>query len=279
VTNQPRFSAGPEPGYGGGVGGSGASVSGAQADPELRVRLNAATREFSCRELGELTGISHETARRYLDGRGPGIVFIKRLCETLNISADWLLLGRGSPVYRPGVPIDRPDAPVDVALEELSRHLGQLHRDLARAGEEPAGGAGTTKPAKPTTHGGSRARDITSPAPHTPLHPEVRDEDFVDPFAAAGVPRAVPPPLRGQREPAVSPIRLVLGPANGQQLSVAPDAAAEILVMLDRNGKARLAVSGRSEGGAHLYRRVFDRVYRWVRSGECDESTEAGRGV
>ena len=241
MNQQPRSPTGPKPGGGGGGG-----EPPAQADPELLARLSAATREFSCRELGELTGMSHETARRYLDGRSPGIVFITRLCEALSISADWLLLGRGSPVYHPDVPIGQMDTPVDEVLDTLGNRLRRLHDDVAR---------GDAGPARQTL-----------------------DEDFVDPFAEEGAAlRAlipVPLPLA-----APMPIRLVLGPANGQQLVVPHGTGSEIMVALGQDGKARVADAAAGDAGAQRYRRVSLRVYRWVRSGEFDESTEAGRGV
>ncbi len=120
------------------------SESSAQNDPALHRRLLAVTRDFNLRELSELTGVSQETVRRYQEGRGPSLAFIKRVSDVLGISADWLLLGRGSPVFRTNVPVGQMDSTVDEVLDGLSRYLKRLHMELAIAGgglHPPAAGA------------------------------------------------------------------------------------------------------------------------------------------
>lgn len=55
--------------------------------------------------------------RRYLEGKGLSVSYLKKLCDTLGISVDWLLLKRGSPVYRLSVPLGQMDSSVDQRLK------------------------------------------------------------------------------------------------------------------------------------------------------------------
>jgi transcriptional regulator with XRE-family HTH domain len=69
---------------------------------ELNDRINSIVAGLSFRELAELTGLNAETIRRYVRGADPSVAFIARLCEVFELSAEWLLFGRG--------PRDREDA-------------------------------------------------------------------------------------------------------------------------------------------------------------------------
>jgi transcriptional regulator with XRE-family HTH domain len=65
----------------------------------LHERLHIACRGLSVREVADITGLNHETVRRYLNGTVPSISFVANLAIALAISSDWLLLGLG-PIYR-----------------------------------------------------------------------------------------------------------------------------------------------------------------------------------
>lgn len=236
--------------------------SSAQADPALHQRLRAVTRDFSHRELAELTGVSLETARRYNEGRGPSVAYIKKLCDALGISADWVLLGRGSPVYRPGVPLGQMDSSVDEVLDGLSRYLKRLHLELARAGTgmQPGGTGGQVE----ASLSASLHADLVNP----PVR-EVPMDQFADPFAdPLTEPVRIAPPTEPAAKPAATiQVRLVLGPFNGRQLSLPVGTIGEILVRLDASGEAALDMAeAEPEAERHRYRRVFDRVYRWIGS-------------
>jgi len=230
--------------------------SSVQADPALHQRLRAVTKDFSHRELAELTGVSLETSRRYSEGRGPSVAYLKRLCDAVGISADWLLLGRGSPVYRPGIPTTRFDSSVDEVLEGLSRYLKRLHQELARAAIEMQAGVEEEDAAKAARTEGALV---------LPAEVEIPLGEFTDPFAeqshVLGPEEAAA--VKGPA-PAIQ-VRLVLGPANGVQLRLPSDGRAEILVRVDSPGEAQLLNDEDPwVGECQRYRRVFDRVYRWV---------------
>lgn len=61
----------------------------------LHRRLEQVLGGYTYKAIGELTGISTETARRYMLGQTPGAEFLATLCEKLNINAEWLLSGEG----------------------------------------------------------------------------------------------------------------------------------------------------------------------------------------
>lgn len=63
----------------------------------LHDRLREVLRGRSVREVSDITNVHPETVRRYLGGASPSCDFLGRLCSTLGIDADWLLMGVGAP--------------------------------------------------------------------------------------------------------------------------------------------------------------------------------------
>jgi len=61
----------------------------------LHERIHEVVGDRSYRAIGDLTSHHPETIRRYLSGQAPGIEFLAALCHKLDVSADWLLTGRG----------------------------------------------------------------------------------------------------------------------------------------------------------------------------------------
>ncbi|MBA4028581.1 MAG: hypothetical protein C0475_05520 [Planctomyces sp.] len=58
--------------------------------------MSEITQGLSYRRIGQITRHNHETVRRYMTKQVPSVEFVRALCTSLNISADWLLLGRGA---------------------------------------------------------------------------------------------------------------------------------------------------------------------------------------
>jgi len=65
------------------------------SESPLHERLRAAVGNRSYRHVAELTGTNHESVRRYLSGQAPSVEFLATLCNTLGLSSDWLIAGRG----------------------------------------------------------------------------------------------------------------------------------------------------------------------------------------
>lgn len=59
-----------------------------------RLRIAAGSRTY--RQLGDLTGTNHETVRRYMLGQAPSAEFLAAVCGSLDINAQWLLVGAGA---------------------------------------------------------------------------------------------------------------------------------------------------------------------------------------
>lgn len=95
----------------------------------LHDRINEVVRGLSFREVADITGLNAETIRRYVRGADPSVAFITRLCEAFDLSAEWLLHGRG--------PRNRDDA-VEHAL--CSAGYGLLFAALADRLENRAEG-------------------------------------------------------------------------------------------------------------------------------------------
>lgn len=234
--------------------------AGAQMDVAMAQRLRAVTREFSHRELGELTGMSHETVRRYLEGRVPGPGFIKRLCEALGLSADWLLLGRGTPVYQREQAVNEISGSIDELFEGLARYLRRLHLELAQAETrlQEARGRAWESASQESAPGSSTGAALVVPA-----------EDFVDPFdPGAAVSPAVAAPHASSANSGPAPvrpqIRLVLGPLNGRQVMTDEPLGAEIRLRLGVDNQVEMVGPDQPDfARAFVYRRVFDRVFRW----------------
>lgn len=59
-------------------------------------RLRQATEGMNYRQVGDVVRFSCETVRRYMIGSAlPRVDFIAAVCERLNVSADWLVMGVG----------------------------------------------------------------------------------------------------------------------------------------------------------------------------------------
>jgi transcriptional regulator with XRE-family HTH domain len=65
------------------------------APTPLHDRLRQAVGGRTFRHVAELTGVNHESVRRYLSGQTPSVEFLAALCKALSVNSDWLLFGRG----------------------------------------------------------------------------------------------------------------------------------------------------------------------------------------
>lgn len=67
-----------------------------QGDAALTGRLLRAFGDRSTQELMRIMDVSDETVRRMRGGAVPALPAVMRLCAHLGLSADWLLMGRGT---------------------------------------------------------------------------------------------------------------------------------------------------------------------------------------
>lgn len=58
-------------------------------------RLNEVVGTASTVEIEKKTGVHRESVRRYVKHGPPSAEFVKAICDSYKVSADWLLLGRG----------------------------------------------------------------------------------------------------------------------------------------------------------------------------------------
>jgi len=65
------------------------------SDTTIHHRLQIAVGDRSFRSLSEITGVNHESVRRYMQGSAPSTEFLQNLCNRLGINGDWLLTGKG----------------------------------------------------------------------------------------------------------------------------------------------------------------------------------------
>ena len=101
----------------------------------LHQRMSEITQGLSYRRIGQITGHNHETVRRYMTGQVPGVEFIVALCTSLNVSTDWLLLGRGPVTAPAGVPGEGRSAPLGSDLRtRVESVAARLHRVEALLG-------------------------------------------------------------------------------------------------------------------------------------------------
>jgi transcriptional regulator with XRE-family HTH domain len=61
----------------------------------LHNRLVEAIGHLAIRHVGDKTGVNPEHVNRYLRGHPPTAEFVAAVCAAFDISADWLLMGRG----------------------------------------------------------------------------------------------------------------------------------------------------------------------------------------
>ncbi|MFN0011304.1 MAG: hypothetical protein ACKVS8_06635 [Phycisphaerales bacterium] len=97
---------------------------------DLRRRLLEATRGDLVRDVALRTGFCVETTRRYFVARVPSVVFLRAVCEAYGVSADWLLLGRGTASGRSGSE-SHPHAPsLEGLLADVGRRLDAVNLSL-----------------------------------------------------------------------------------------------------------------------------------------------------
>lgn len=61
----------------------------------LHDRIQAVAGRMTYRALADATGHNAETIRRYMQGQAPSVEFLSAICARLDVSAQWLLTGRG----------------------------------------------------------------------------------------------------------------------------------------------------------------------------------------
>lgn len=131
-------------------------------------RLQQAAGGMTYRQLGLLVDHNPETVRRYLTGATlPGASFLAALCETMDVSADWLLLGRGSMRHA-----DRDaDALRRASIPALLARVAEAIEGKARGGADPtrmmqarASASSAVTDAEPAPSG-RRAKGRAAPKP------------------------------------------------------------------------------------------------------------------
>ena len=121
-------------------------------------RLLSACSGRSARSLASLVDISPETVRRTLRGQRPSVEFLVKLSETMGLSGDWLLTGRG-PMHTK----DQVAAALKQASEmQLCAELGARLERLARASDMP----NRTRAISRSNGHSDRAGPALSLAPH-----------------------------------------------------------------------------------------------------------------
>jgi hypothetical protein len=101
-------------------------------------RLRQAAGGRSNRQLADVTGLPIASIRRIVDGGEPTTEIVEALCIRMDLSADWLLLGRG-PVHASDV---RREALRQVPAADLIGSLAvAVRRRLERAAQPAAGRA------------------------------------------------------------------------------------------------------------------------------------------
>lgn len=75
------------------TGDGGAAATGPDGDLHKRLEQVLAGRTY--KSIAEMTGISTETARRYMLGQTPSAEFLAAVCEKMAVNAEWLLTGEG----------------------------------------------------------------------------------------------------------------------------------------------------------------------------------------
>ena len=85
----------------------------ASSDEMVSARLRMVCESMRIAEVARRTGSHPETVRRYMSGHAASVSFLVRFCEVMDVSADWLLLGRGSP------------SALDAVQEQLARASAQ----------------------------------------------------------------------------------------------------------------------------------------------------------
>lgn len=132
----------------------------------MHERLRDAVGQRSYRVLGDLTGQSVETVRRYMLGQAPSVEFVAALCGRLGINGDWMLTGSG-PMHRADQRTEalRASSPSDLLaavagnlerltdrVDRIERYVQTMETRLRAASGQVQPEPGSTPPARPTEH-------------------------------------------------------------------------------------------------------------------------------
>lgn len=259
-------------------------------DAEMNARLRQVCAGRTTEEIGRTTGVSSETARRYLHGAAPTAVFVSLLCSWLRKSPTWLLLGLGEPDLDPSLAAQVADARAPRVkktrralittrrgtLEQLKESVDDIARVAASAArparERPAQASRRARSDEPPEIPGE-----VEPRPWNPRG-EGGAQGAEEPGEGADVP---PGAMLGGRTPAdadraaaatpPSEIRFMMGPA--ARLLARPGFIPEIMVLVrvvtDESGNRRVEMRPMPEDesipeGWERYRRVSARSYTWT---------------
>lgn len=92
----------------------------------LTERFHLVLRGETCRQIARRTGCSAETVRRYLHGQSCSVEFLTRVCIAWDLSAEWLLFGRGRPKYIADGTPGLADANLAAILREVAKRFERL---------------------------------------------------------------------------------------------------------------------------------------------------------
>ncbi|MCB9845677.1 MAG: hypothetical protein H6811_06805 [Phycisphaeraceae bacterium] len=119
-------------------------------DPALTDRLHAVLSARNLREIAAITGVHHETVRRYLLGHSPSAAFLTAVCTQLRVNGHWLLTGQG-PISLDDAPFLLRGMPPSTLLEALMTSLNGVDAEFletpASADPNDASDAGDGSPA------------------------------------------------------------------------------------------------------------------------------------
>lgn len=147
-------------------------------DPSpLHDRMRQIAGQRSYRVLADLTGHHVETVRRYMLGQGPSIEFVSALCKAFDVSADWMLTGRGAMHAKearnhtlrtssPGELL----AAVAGALERLTDRVDRIEKYVQTLETRLRAHEATGEPASGAQTPGSHAQQVSEQPPAVQPH-------------------------------------------------------------------------------------------------------------
>ena len=101
----------------------------------MKKRFKILFEKISLRKAAKITGLSHETIRQWKLGVAPNSPELIKLSEALNISLDWLLMGRGGMYYVEQGSEQKEVIRLNKKVSELSQLVIKLRKDNEKFAE------------------------------------------------------------------------------------------------------------------------------------------------
>ena len=98
-----------------------------------RLKVARSSAGLTQADMADRAGVTRQTIVAYEKGEGVSVAYVIALCEAAGVSADWLLMGKGTMAY------DAPNFEFPPELQEQMESIVHLFKPYVQGVPKPAG--------------------------------------------------------------------------------------------------------------------------------------------